>query len=330
MRTVVVIGAGAAGLSAAGRLAAAGVGVTVLDKGRGVGGRLATRRIGAARLDHGAQFFTSRSEEFTGLTRAWLGRGVAREWCRGFRQPADGHPRFVGASGMTDLAKDLASGLDVRTSTRVESVSAAPDGRWVATLEGGRTLVGAGGDPLRADAVISTAPVPQTLEMLGPAVTDTRARRALGAISYEPTLAGLLVLAEPSALPHPGGVQLDRGAVTWIGDNQAKGISPVPAVTVHAAGRGATDSWDGPEEAILASLEAAARPLIGPAPVLERQLARWRYATPSVSHDARCLVAVDGGRPLVCAGDAFGEAKVEGAVRSGWAAAEAVLDRLAP
>jgi predicted NAD/FAD-dependent oxidoreductase len=62
--------------------------------------------------------------------------------------------------------------------------------------------------------------------------------------------------------------------------------------------------------------------------VTDAQLMRWRYAQPTTSHDARCLVAVDGSSPLVCAGDAFAEAKVEGAARSGWDAAGAVLDRL--
>ncbi len=57
--SVIVVGAGIAGLAAAVRLTAAGVDVTVVDKGRGVGGRLATRRIGDATLDHGAPFVES-------------------------------------------------------------------------------------------------------------------------------------------------------------------------------------------------------------------------------------------------------------------------------
>jgi len=55
-RVCVIAGAGMAGLTAAGVLHAKGWEVVLLDKGRGVGGRMATRRIGESRLDHGAQF----------------------------------------------------------------------------------------------------------------------------------------------------------------------------------------------------------------------------------------------------------------------------------
>ncbi|NDH45714.1 MAG: FAD-dependent oxidoreductase, partial [Actinobacteria bacterium] len=58
---VVVIGAGLAGLCAARDLVDAGHLVTVLEKSRASGGRCATRRIGNAVFDHGAQFFTVRS-----------------------------------------------------------------------------------------------------------------------------------------------------------------------------------------------------------------------------------------------------------------------------
>ena len=38
--------------------------VTVFDKGRGPGGRLATRRADDLRFDHGAQYFTARDPRF--------------------------------------------------------------------------------------------------------------------------------------------------------------------------------------------------------------------------------------------------------------------------
>ncbi|MFM8793316.1 MAG: NAD(P)/FAD-dependent oxidoreductase, partial [Acidimicrobiales bacterium] len=134
MRTV-IIGAGLSGLMAARSLHDAGREVIVLDKGRGVGGRLATRRIGDARLDHGAQFFTVRSDEFRSVVDSWLADGVVREWCRGFGEQ-DGHPRYVGTDGMTSIAKHLARGLDVRTSTLAFSLRREDDCWQVRTDDG--------------------------------------------------------------------------------------------------------------------------------------------------------------------------------------------------
>ena len=55
---IIVVGAGIAGLMASGYLIKAGYRVAVLEKARGVGGRMATRRIGEAVCDHGAQYFS--------------------------------------------------------------------------------------------------------------------------------------------------------------------------------------------------------------------------------------------------------------------------------
>ncbi len=320
--SVLVVGAGVAGLAAGGRLADSGYRVTVVDKARGVGGRLATRRIGAARLDHGAQFFTVRGAEMGALVEGWLARGAAREWCRGFRRPPDGNPRYVGATGMTDLAKDLAGGLDVALSTRVETLSPGDDEHgWVAHSDRGATF--------GADAVVLTPPVPQTLALVGTLCTP-EARDALRAVSYTPTLALLAVLDEDPGIPPPGALQLTEGPLSWVADNRSKGISPVPAVTVHAGPRASAGWWELGSEATMAALLGAARPWIGSRDPLEAQLVRWRYAAPDVSHPDRCLVAVDTERPVVCAGDAFGEPRVEGALLSGLAAAGAVIQRLGP
>jgi renalase len=99
-----IIGAGIAGLAAARVLQSHGFNVAVLDKGRGVGGRLATRwsdnEAGErAFYDHGAQFFTVRDAAFQTQVNEWLARGLVKEWARGFAnasgQPQyDGHPRY--------------------------------------------------------------------------------------------------------------------------------------------------------------------------------------------------------------------------------------------
>ena len=318
-RSVLVVGAGVAGLAAARRLAGEGYQVCVAERSEVIGGRLATRRLGTAVLDDGAQFFTVRHAELGEVAARWIARGVSREWCRGFRQPADGHPRYVGSSGMIDLAEDLASGLDVVTSVRIDALSAGESGGWVARTDQGATL--------DADAVLLTAPAPVALGLLGQ-LASPQAIGALRAISYTPTLGLLAVLDESPAIPPPGGLQLDGDPISWIADNQAKGISPLPAVTIHIAPKASSQWWDlGPEEAISAVLDAA-RPWIGPRDPLGSSLSRWTHAAPEVLHSQRYLVAVDGDRPVVCAGDAFGEPRVEGAYLSGLAAAGAIADRL--
>ena len=142
MSDVVVVGAGLSGLTAAQLLQANGHHVVVLDKGRGLGGRMATRRISTpdgstAILDHGAQFFTVRDEGFQQMVDRWITDGVVREWCRGF-VAEDGHPRYVVNNGMTALTKHIAQGLDVRTSTLVFAVKPCDTNpeRWTGVIDG--------------------------------------------------------------------------------------------------------------------------------------------------------------------------------------------------
>ncbi|MBM3692960.1 MAG: hypothetical protein FJW77_06665 [Actinobacteria bacterium] len=320
---VVVLGAGMAGLTAARRLARS-CDVVVVDKGRGVGGRLATRRIGGATFDHGAQFLTTHTAEFAAAVAEWTGAGAVVPWFRGRIGPdgatdPDGHVRFRGAPTMNALAKHLAVGLDVRTGSRVTAVRHAAAG-WTVTL--------ADAGDLTADAVVVTAPVPQTLALLAAGGVDPtpHERDALHAVTYEPCLALMTVLDGPSGLDDPGAVDPASGPIDWMADNQVKGVSAVPAVTIHATPGFSHDHWDAPDDEVADALLAAAA--LGADPVAgARSVQRWRYARPVVEHPERCLV-LDGDAPLVCAGDAFGGAKVEGAARSGAAAADAVAAAL--
>jgi predicted NAD/FAD-dependent oxidoreductase len=122
-------------------------------------------------------------------------------------------------------------------------------------------------------------------------------------------------------------VQLEHGDFSFVADNQMKGVSSVPAVTLHATGDLSRQRWGEPDAAVLAGLLQLAAPWLGQEPIAA-ELVRWRYARPVVLEPQRCLVVDGEWGPLVFAGDAFGEARIEGAVRSGWAAADAVLSRL--
>ena len=318
-----MVGAGMAGLTAAHRLSGV-TEVVILDKGRGVGGRLATRRISDATIDHGARFITTHTSEFAELVERLVGEHVVAPWFRGRVGPdgvndSDGHTRFRGSVSMNAIAKSLAIGLDVRTASQVAALRQNGES-WKVALVDGSELV--------ADAVIATSPVPQTIALLqnGEVTLAAKDEAALEAIEYDPCLAFMAVLDGPSGLAEPGAINPVDGPIDWVADNYLKGISAVPAVTIHATPEFSRAQWDASDEVITEALLDAAQ-LESSVISGSIQIQRWRYARPSVEHPERFL-QLSGVPPFVCAGDAFGGAKVEGAALSGAAAAEAIENAL--
>ncbi len=309
----VVIGAGMAGLTAARLIGAAGHEVTVLDKGRRPGGRMATRQLlGGAFVDHGAQFFTVRTEGFAEAVDGWLSDGTVHEWCRGFSSD-DGHPRFAAAHGMAELAARMSVGLEVRSSVHVDAVRRAGQ-HWSVTWPA--TERGAAGR-IDADVIVLTPPAPQSAALVAGEAT-------IPELGYEPTISLVVALDGRPSVPFPGGVQLSGDSTwSWVGDNMAKGVSTVPAVTLHTRADLAASRWGEDQDALYADLLLAAAPWLGGANITDVRMHRWRYATPVELQPEPCLVKADG--CLVFAGDAFGGPRLEGAFLSGRAAADAVM-----
>lgn len=311
---VVIVGAGMAGLTAARKLTDHGHDVVVLDKGRAVGGRMATRRLGDARFDHGAQHFSVRTEAFTAEVAGWVEAGVADVWFRSasLTQPERGvESRHRGVNGMRGIPEFLAAGMDVRTEVLVDEV--VPD-------DGG-VLVVSGDEGWSARAAIVTAPVPQLLDLVR---FDGRAdlRDSLQRVRYDPCLAVMAELDGDSGLTE-GHASVSRGPVAWLGDNHHKGVSGVPAITIHSTPSFARHHLEDPPEVWVPLLVGAAGSLVD-AEVTGTRGHRWRYAQPVDTFDSGCAV-VD--TRLVLAGEVFAGAKVEGAFLSGGAAADAILER---
>jgi predicted NAD/FAD-dependent oxidoreductase len=251
-----IIGAGISGLICATELQRSGLSVQLIDKGRGFGGRMATRRMGDARLDHGAQYFTVRSPTFQRYVDVWLTAGIIKEWFRhlpGDHNP-DGYPRYCGINGMTDVPRYLAQSLQIHRSEQACSLNRTSEGWEAITLSGTR---------FAGRQLVMTAPLPQAMALIdtsGAILPD-----ALRAIEYEKGMATLAILAGPSGLPAPGGIKMDDGNLSWIADNQMKGISPdVPAITLHATASFAERHWDSPDAVRGPLMLEAAAPFLRP------------------------------------------------------------------
>ena len=316
---ILIIGAGLAGLSAANDLQQAGHQVLVVDKGRGLGGRLAGRRIGDATFDHGAQFMTAREPRFKAAVADWIAAGVAEQWYSSYPGQPNGHPRYRGVPTMTAVAKHLAIGLDIMRATRVVTVSRQQTG-WLAELDNGNRV--------SADKLLITSPVPQTLELLKGINIPADKYARLEHIEYESCIAVMAILDGPTAIEAPGAIALEEGPIAWISDNLQKGVSTVPAMTIHGSGEFSAEHIDHDRTQIGQQLIDAAAQYLGSAQVTEYQVHGWRYSKPSIVDPDPCLLLSHGTDlpPLAVAGDAFAGPRFEGAVQSGWAAAKMLMD----
>jgi len=307
---IVVVGAGIAGLIAAQSLSKSGHDVVVVDKGRSPGGRIATRRIDDATLDHGAQFFTVRDSLFESHVSEWIASGVVTEWCRGFdtsTQNNDGYPRYRGVHGMTDIAKHLAQGLDVRCNTLAFSIARGATSKWQLKIDDGSVL--------DADAIIVTCPLPQAYALL--VTANIELPESMLRTEYDRTICLLAVLNQSSAVTKPGGLQNPDETFSFIADNAIKGISSAVALTMHANPQFSLEHWDTSTDDVQRLLLERASPWIGAVTVITSQIKKWRLATPLTIWPERYWA----NDMIVLAGDAFGGPKIEGAALSGLSAA---------
>lgn len=309
-----------AGLSAARELTQRGWDVVVLDKGRGIGGRMATRRLEQARLDHGTQYFSAKTREFQRVVQDLLTENIVTEWHLE-KSEADisfDHPRYVGVDGMSAVAKAMARNLTVLTNETVVSFRVAAAGWSVETATGGQ---------YRADSLLITIPAPQVLTLVEKsnfALADTN-REALAAITYRPCLAVMVALNQPGCIPPPGFVRYQTGDVAWVSDNTQKGISPdQPSITVHAAADFSQTHFDHDLNEIGRQLIDQLRDYIPKEAVSAVQVHRWRYSLANGRHPDPFLAAV-APFPLLFGGDGFGAGNVEGAFTSGLRMAEFLL-----
>ncbi len=325
-RRVAIVGAGLTGLACAQALRTGGTTVTVFERARAGGGRLATRRTDRGGFDHGAQYFTVRDPAFAGVVARWEDRGLAARWqprlgrSEGGRpQPSpDPQPRWVGVPGMSALPRALLDGLALRTETEVVSLARVGES-W--TL---RDATGHTHGPF--DAVGVTVAALQAAPLL--AAHADFARQARNA-AYTPCFALMAAFDAPLALPYDG-VFVRDGALAWIARDSSKpGRAAGERWVAHASPDWAEAHLETPAETLAPCLLAELATLTGDArPPEWTSCHRWRYALPRAPLGTACLW--DAASGLGAAGDWCADGRVEGAYRSGEALAAAMLRPSSP
>ncbi|MDG2013788.1 MAG: FAD-dependent oxidoreductase [Pirellulaceae bacterium] len=326
--SVGVIGAGLSGLVAAQELTKQGFCVTVFDKSRGVGGRMATRRADhETSFDHGAQYFTARDPIFVTQVDHWLKKGVVATWPDASKQQRfvvlkDGLiqresrsvPRYVGTPAMNSVCKALSVGLEIKKQTRVTRVVHAAD-----QFE----LLDDVGDSLdKFDRVIVATPAEQAADLL---VDFPKIKKQIEKVEMSPCWAAMVTLDAPLTDQWVGAF-LHDSFLSWTARNNTKPgrNSTYEQVIVHATPEWTDTHWESPgEEVTQAMLQEFWRVTgIQPRHPIALQGHRWKYAIANEPLLDRCLKG-EHDRILVC-GDWVGGSRVEGAFLSGWATAEQI------
>lgn len=308
---IAIVGAGMAGLACAERLAGRGHVITMLDKGRGPGGRMSTRRVatsaGEATFDHGAQYFTVRDPGFRTRVGDWIAAGCVAPWIEA------GADAFVGVPGMNAPVRQMAVPFAVQWGSQVTALFPLAEG-W--------RLVTQSGASVEVDAVVVALPAEQAAELIGPSRPDMAAR----ARATPTAPCWTVMLAFGDALPTPlnclRGTEAD--ALGWAARNGSKPGRTGPEAWVLQAGPDwsrqhleADADWVADE---LSAALSARLELIIPPP-LACSTHRWRYAR-SGGEGAAALWDAD--RRLGLCGDWLIGARVEAAWMSGTRLAEQI------
>jgi renalase len=319
-----VIGAGIAGLAAAGKLQHCGYQVQVFDKGRGVGGRISVRREPPFEFDHGAQYFTVRDERFAQQVRQWERVGIVEPWTgrigswhAGLWQGRSTCPRYIGVPGMNVLAKDLARDLNVATATRIASIS-RQQSRWTLQTDEDQH---AG----EFDALVVALPAEQATTLIG---GQSDLSQSATKCRLSPCWAVMLGFEEPIGIPYDG-VFVNDSPLAWVARNSSKSQRSGPeAWVLHANPEWSTAHLEDAPEPVMAALTEAFQQLSSE-PIqkaIHAAAHRWRYALPLEPLELGAFW--DAGTQLAMCGDWCCGSRVEGAYLSGLAAAEHVLNSM--
>ena len=285
---VAVVGAGLAGLACARTLHDHGLAVTLFDRGRAPGGRLATRRRDGHVFDHGAQYFTARDERFARVVGSWAHDGVVAPWAGrlcargpdGALAPMTDEARWVGTPGMSAIARHLARDLAVRSETVVSGLERLAT-TWRLRLDGG-------GDAGAFDVVLVAAQGPRAAALLAP-VPALAARAAAARLA--PCLAALVAYADPVGAGFDGAT-VTGSPLGWVAcDSSKPGRPPGNRWVLHATPAWSAAHLADPPDAVATALRHAFQAVVGRPlpPVMHCETQRWSHALVTTPVGDDCL-----------------------------------------
>ena len=298
-KNIAVIGAGMAGISCARHLSQAGHRVTVLEKSRGVGGRMSTRETTFGSFDHGAQYFTVRDSRFEqalqidpALCRPWSANAVQVLNAQGVAEeptPRPREPHWVPTPGMNALLRAWATPLtqanNLLLQTRVTAIEpdALNKNQWQVRTTGAEESTHVYGG---FDAVVLAIPSPQANTLLANTPQASQLLEKTASVTVAPCWT--LMLAFPQAMqatlqtlgPQWNAARSTHHRIAWLArENSKPGRGAIERWTVQASAQWSQEHINDDDARIQAKLIKAFAEVTGiHAEPAHTDLHRWLYA----------------------------------------------------
>ena len=327
MKKIAVVGAGISGMSCARILLERGCTVELFDKGRKPGGRLATRVIDRDNahlsFDHGAQYFTVKSDAFKTQVEQWLASGIVAQWhgavgnmrSATLQPEQNSHERFVGVPSMRALAEYMAKDLDVATSCRVACVR-RKNQKWVVHLENG-------GEKSDYDALVINTPPLQAVQLL-PEIKALQ--KQISSVSMNPCWSTLVNFQSRVPLEFDGIFGDEQSPLSWVcRDSSKPGRAAGERWVLHASNDWSRNNLNESADFVSAALLKEFFDMLRiPRNAYDFvQSHRWLFAAPGTTDAVHDFV--DDTKTLRICGDWCRSGRVEGAFLSGQETARLLL-----
>lgn len=323
MIRIAIVGTGISALAAAHSLKPH-ADVTLFDKSRRVGGRLATRNLGPHQFDHGANFFNVKTATFKDWIQPMVDKGILQCW-RGVFAEFDGNkmiskriwnddpPHYVGVPDMNAMPTYLAKDLDIHRQTKITKIERAD--KWSLTDDQGNSFDG-------FDWVIITAPAAQTQALMPICFYHMN---AIENVKMMACFTLMLGFEEPLPLPFTASV-VKNADVSWIAVNDTKpGRNSAFSLIANASNRWSDAHLDDDHDTIIDHITHVTSHIINmdlPKPS-HTHLHRWKYA--NALKQKPPLHLVDTTNQLAACGDWCTQGRVESAGLSGLQTADSIL-----
>lgn len=336
---VIVIGAGTAGLACARALSRAGRRVEVVERSRGVGGRVATRRVDGQPVDHGVAFFhgshpaflAALSEVETERVEGWPsvveGTGAP---CQP-RAFVAGETRLAFRDGVNVFPKHLGRGLDVLLDTRALALEVGDDEIGVQVERAGERTT------LFARDVVLALAGPQSSALLAPLSASRDVAAALSLFAMMPSMPCATVIATYADLPAPDWhVAYPPSAsplVVVSHDSSKRRVQATTTLVLQAKPAWSRAHADSPPEALSSALLQELAPLLGARATTPSasQVHRWKWGRSGPEASLASPVVLGLGRRcrVGLAGELFAApGGVEAAFLSGERLASRLIDQV--